>query len=118
MTSSETREGRRSRAWRSPPAGFQAAVAVLGLAEIGLGVEVDVAEDAFELGLVGVLDVVQHDVDQLADVGRLAALVEVGQEAVGDLAGLLVLELDVGQDEALALQLAADALLVVAVLLR
>ena len=121
MTSSETREGAgRARLGEVFQQVLEAAVAVLGLAKIGLGVEVDVAEHAFELGLVGLLDLLERDVDQLADVGRLAPLVqgvEVGKETIGDLAGLFVLELDVGQDEALALQLAADALLVVAVLL-
>ena len=99
---------------------FQPTVAVLGLAEVRLAVEVDVAEHAFKLGFVGLLDMVQHDVDQLAEVGRLAPLkqgIEVGQETIGDLAGLFILELDIGQDEALALQLAADTLFVVPVFL-
>src|SRR5690606_22717408 len=70
--------------------GLQAAVAVLGLAEVGLAVEVNVAEDALELGLVRVLDVIEHNVDQLADVGLVAALVqrvEVAQEAIEYFAG-------------------------------
>jgi hypothetical protein len=70
MMSSETREGAgRARLGEILQQVLEAAVAVLGLAEIGLGVEVDVAEHAFELGLVGLLDPLQRDVDQLADIG-------------------------------------------------
>ena len=60
-------------------------------------VEVDVAEDALELRLVGLLDLVEGDVDQLAEVGRVASLVEgreVREEAVDDRTGFLILELD------------------------
>ncbi len=99
---------------------FEAAIAVPGLAEVGLGVEVDVAEHAFELDPVGLLDGIQHHVDEFADIGFVAAFVEavvVGDEAVGDLAALLVLQFDPRQDEALPLQPAADAHIVVAILL-
>ena len=99
---------------------FQATVAILGLAEVGFGVEVDVAKDAIELGLVGILDAVEHDVDEFADVGSIAPLVEaveISGEALDDLAGFFVLELDEGQREALAIQLAPDTLVVIAVLL-
>ena len=34
-----------------------------------VGVEIDVPEDVFELGLVCVLDALQRDVDEFADVG-------------------------------------------------
>ena len=56
---------------------LQAAVAIFDAAEIGFGVEVDVAEDAFELGAVCVLDLFERDVDQFADVGLVALLIEV-----------------------------------------
>src|SRR5690606_11155403 len=77
---------------------LQARVALAGLAEVGLAVEVDVAEHALELGFVGVLDLLQGLVDELAEVGLVALLVEVV------VAGAL------GQEEALALEAAADAL--------
>ena len=56
---------------------LEAAVAILDAAKIGLGVEVDVAEDAFELRAVGVFDLFQGNVDQLADVGLVPLLVQV-----------------------------------------
>ena len=121
MTSSDTRRGAQVELGLEIfQQVLQAAVAILGLAEVGFGVEVDVAEDAVELGLVGILDAVEHDVDQLADVGGVAPLVqavEVAGEALDDLAGFFILELDEGQREALAIQLAPDTLIVVAVLL-
>ena len=122
MTSSETLLGLRSSCGLVEILQqlLEAAVAVLGLAEIGLAVEVDVAEDAFQLGLVLLFDGVQGDVDQLADIGRVALFVEavvIGQEPVLHLARLMVLQLGIGEDEALALQPAADARVVVAVLL-
>ena len=46
----------------------QPGVAVLRLAQVGFAVEVDVAEDAFELAAVLVFDVGQGHVDQIADV--------------------------------------------------
>ena len=78
----------------------EAAIAVLGAAEVGLGVEVDVAEHAVELGAVGVFDGRQRPVDALADVGLVALFVEVVEARPHR------------QDEALALQPAADARLV------
>ena len=84
---------------------LEAAVAVLGPAEIGLGIEVDVAEHAFELGAVGVFDLLQRDVDQLADIGFVPLFIEVVEARA------------FGQDETLALQAPADADVVAAELL-
>lgn len=84
---------------------FEAGVAILGLAELALGVEVHLAEDAFEFGLVGFLDLFEGDVDALADVGFVAQGVETvelgtdreleafASEAAGD-AGFVALELN------------------------
>ena len=58
---------------------LEAAVAVLDPAEIGLGVEVDIAEHAFELGAVGVLDLLKRDVDEFADIGLVALRIQVGK---------------------------------------
>ena len=57
-------------------------IALLGLPQGRFGVEVDVAKDVFELGLVGVLDLLQGDVDQFADVGGIAMGVEVVEVAL------------------------------------
>ena len=84
---------------------FEAAVAVFGAAKTGFGVEVDVAEDALQLGAVDVLDGLKGDIDQLADVGGVALGVEVIEACT------------LGQDEPLPLQAPADARLVVAILL-
>ena len=72
--------------------------------EVRLRVEVDVAEDAFELGAVLVLDFLERDVDQLADVRLVALRVKIVEARA------------FGQDEALALQPAADSGLIAAVL--
>ena len=82
---------------------LEAAIAVLDPTEISLRVEVDVAEHAFELGAVGVLDLLKRDVDEFADIGLVAPLMQ------------FVEARPLGQDETLALQPAADARLVVAV---
>src|SRR5690606_11383438 len=84
---------------------LQARVSLAGLAEVGFAVEVDVAEDALQLGLVGVLDLLQGLVDELSEVGLVALLLEV------------VVARALGEDEAFALEAAADALVVVAVAL-
>ena len=84
---------------------LQPAIAFLGLAQGRFGVEVDVAEDVFELGLVGVFDLLQGDVDQFADVGGVALGVEVVEVAL------------VGHDEPLAGQGPLDPLFVPLVLL-
>ncbi len=55
---------------------FQTAVAVLGFAEVGLAVEVDIAEYPFELTLVALFNMVENNVDQFADIGGRPALVE------------------------------------------
>ena len=81
---------------------LEEAVALPGIAEQRLGVEVDVAKDVGQLGLVGQFDLLQGDVDQLAQVGRLTLAVEVVEAALGR------------QNEPLACQLALDAGLVVA----
>ena len=56
---------------------LEAAVPVLGLAEVGLAVEVDVPKYVLELGPVRVLDLFEADVDQLADVRRVTTLVQI-----------------------------------------
>src|SRR5262249_43224932 len=51
---------------------LQAAVAFFGLAKGRLGVEIDVAENIFELALVGILDLLQGDVDEFANIRSVA----------------------------------------------
>ena len=84
---------------------LEPAVAILDPTEIGFGIEVDVAEHTFQLGAVGVLDLLQGDVDLLANIGFVPLFVEVVE------AGTL------RQDEPLALQPAANTRPVTAVLL-
>lgn len=55
---------------------FQPLVAIFGPAQGGFGVEVDVAKDALQLLPVGLFDLLQGDVDDLAQVGFVALLVE------------------------------------------
>ena len=69
---------------------LQALVALFGAPQRGLGVEVDVAEDAFQLLLVGVLDGFQRHVDDFAQVGRVALGVERGE--IGAFGQLKLLE--------------------------
>ena len=78
-------------------------VAIPGLTEVGFGVEVDVAEDVFQFGLIGILDGFQDYVDQLADVGARAPLVEAVEAGIEGFlnVALLILQLDRGHDEAL-----------------
>jgi hypothetical protein len=92
-------EGRRSRrgSAKSSRRQLDAGVALLGLAELALGVEVHLTEYAFELGLVGLLDLFERDVDALADVGVVALGVEAVEIATGR------------EEEALAREAAADA---------
>ena len=78
-------------------------VALLGLAEVRFAVEVDVAEHALQLGLVGIFDAGQRLVDALADVRLLALRVQVIEVAL------------LRQHEALTRHGALDALLVAAV---
>ena len=82
---------------------LQTAVAVLRPAEIRFRVEGDVAEDPLELGAVSILDVLQYDVDQFADVGFVALLVELPEAR------------PLRHHEALGLEAATDAGLVAAV---
>ena len=51
-------------------------IAVAGLTELGLGIEVHLAEHAFELGLVCLFDAGKGDIHALADVGLIALGVE------------------------------------------
>ena len=79
---------------------LQAAVPVLRAAQVGLRIEVDVAEHALQLGAVGVLDPLQGDVDQFADIGLVPL-------------GVQVLEAGAfGQDKAFTLQSAANAVFI------
>jgi len=81
------------------------AVAILNAAEVGLGIEVDVAEHAFELCAIRVLDLLLRDVDKLADIGFVPFLIQVIEAR------------PVGEIEALALHAAADSHLIAAELL-
>ena len=83
----------------------EAAVAVLHPSEVGFRVEVDVAENAFELRTVRVLDLLQGDVDQLANIRFSTPFVQIVETRT------------VGQDEALAFQPATDPALVIPVTL-
>ena len=97
---------------------LEAVVAILGFAKVALAVEVDVAEHAFELGLVGFLDGVEHDVDEFADVGLVAPLVqavEVGQKTILHFAGLRVFEFRHRNHETFSFQSATDAYFVVTI---
>ena len=103
---------------------LEAAVAVLGLAEIGLAVEVDIAEYPFEFTLVALFNMVENDIDQLADIGRRPALIEAvvsGRKLIQNrlFAGLFILlrKPYCGKNKTFTLQLAADASIVIAVLL-
>ena len=49
---------------------FEAAVTVLGFPEVGLAVEIDIAEYPFEFALVGLFNVIEDNIDQLTDIGR------------------------------------------------
>src|SRR5207248_6287091 len=57
-------------------------VALPGLVEVSLTVEVDVAEHAFQLGFVRVFDFLQGDVNPLADVRLSAHRVQVLEVAL------------------------------------
>ena len=92
----------------------EASVPVPGLTKIRFGVKVDVSEDVFQFGLVGVLDRFQGDVDQLTDVGPSAPLieaVEAGREGLLEIT-LLVPQPNHRHDEALPAQGSLDAPLV------
>jgi hypothetical protein len=87
MTSSETRLGLMSSCGllKSSSSIFRRRLRSFGLAEICLAVEVDVAENAFQLCLVGLFDGIQNNVDQLADIGGVAAFIQtvvIGQKTV------------------------------------
>jgi hypothetical protein len=82
---------------------YQAGVALPRFAQVGLAVEIDVAEDAFELGAVGVFDPRQRLVDALADVRLLALRVQVVEVAL------------LGENKALTRHGAGDAVQVAAV---
>ena len=75
MSCLPTRDGRRSivSAREIFQQLLQPFVALLRLAQVGFGVEINVAEHAFQLGLVGIFDLLQRHVDQFADV-RLVRL--------------------------------------------
>src|SRR5207247_10627797 len=55
---------------------LEPAVPVLGLAEVGLAVEVDVPKYVLELGPVRVLDLFEADADQLAAVRGVAPVAQ------------------------------------------
>src|SRR5437899_8815534 len=84
---------------------LEAAVVLLGLAEGGLGVEIDVAENVFKFSLVGVFDFLQGNIDEFADVRSVALGVEVVEVTLGR------------DDEALAAERSLDALAGASVLL-
>ena len=54
---------------------MEALVALTGVAEVGLAVEVDVAEDIVKFGLVGVFQRLEENIDDLTDVRAVAAFV-------------------------------------------
>jgi hypothetical protein len=56
---------------------LKAAVPILGLAQTGFGIEVDVAKHAFELRAVVILDFLKGDVDFLADVRLVPRIIKV-----------------------------------------
>jgi hypothetical protein len=84
---------------------LQARVAFLCPAQIALRIEIDIAENAFQLLAVGVLNGIERDIDQFADIGSAALIVEGIKIAV------------VREYEALTCHTAADALLILAILL-
>ena len=82
---------------------FQAAIAISGFAEIGLAVEVYVAENIFEFLFVLRFNRLQRDIDELANIGFRAPFIEVVKAAA------------LWQDKTLVFQPAPDALIVAAV---
>jgi len=79
---------------------LQAYIPIAGLAELGLGVEIDLAEDSLELALISLFDAGECDIHPLADVGLIAMGVETVEVA------------PLGQLEALAGQASGNACLV------
>jgi hypothetical protein len=89
----------------------QPSVPVPRLAEIGLGIEADVAENAFQLRVVRLLDRLHDLVDQLPDVIAVAPFVEAVEiaEKGFDDGAVLVAQLELLQLEPLPIEPAADA---------
>ncbi len=56
---------------------LQAAVAIFGLAEVGLAIEVDIAKHSFKLGLIGFFYCIERYVNQLAYIGLVTLLMEI-----------------------------------------
>ena len=83
---------------------LEAAVAVLWAAEIGFGVEVDISEHAFEFRAVRVFNLFQRDIDQLTDISLAALLIKI------------IVARTFRQNEAFALETAANTGIVVAIL--
>src|SRR5579871_3692312 len=83
---------------------LEAAVAVFHAAEIRLGVEIDVAKNAFELCAVLIFDLFERDIDELANVRLIPLRVEIVEAT------------SLGKDEALTLKPAAHPYIVVSIL--
>ena len=83
---------------------LEGGVPVLGLAEIGLGIEIDIAGYTGEFLFAGFFNMLQGDIDNLTDISLIGLIIDIMESAA------------FRQHEALALQTAQDGFFVITVL--